>query len=108
MKDKKLKPSVIKKIMDRAIVINTLSFEMCRDFQIMESDKHPDILILRWLTIDISDIDRPKQCYRYECFLKDGSPQLCSIYYTNQQEANEFLWGLTTLYHQKFAIDHTL
>ena len=55
MKTKKLKPSVIHKIMDRAISINTLSFETYRDFQIMESEKHLDILILRWLTIDISD-----------------------------------------------------
>ncbi len=103
-----LKQSVINQIMDRAIAINKTSNERCRDFQIMLSKKHSNTLILRWTTIDISNEDNPVQCYRYECFKTDGTPQLCSIHYTNQEEANDFIWGLQPLYHQQYAIDHTL
>ena len=103
-----LKQSVINQIMDRAIAINKTGKGYCRDFQIMLSEKHSNTLILRWTTIDISNEDNPVQCYRYECFKIDGTPQLCSIHYTNQEEANDFIWGLQPLYHQQYAIDHTL
>lgn len=103
-----LDTAVIQKIMDRAIAINKSSKECCRDFQIMLSSKHKHTLILRWTSIDISNIENPKQCFRYECFEKDGTPQLCSIYYTNQEEANAFFWSLEPLYKQQFAIDHKL
>lgn len=103
-----LKQSVIHDIMDRAVLINKENKLHCRDFQIMISTKIPHILILRWTTIDCTDQDIPVQCYRYECFTKEGVPQLCSIYYTNQNEANEFFWSLESLYHQNYAIDHKL
>ena len=104
----RLKQSVINQIMDRAIAINKIGKEYCRDFQIMLSEKHSNTLILRWTTIDISNEDNPVQCYRYECFKTDETPQLCSIHYTNQEEANDFIRGLQPLYHQQYAIDHTL
>ena len=100
--------SVIYSIMSRAIQINTSCKEMCRDFKIMESSKHKNTLILRWRTIDISNVDNPVQSYRYECFKLDGTPQYCSIYYSNVEQANEFIESLTSLHHQQFAIDHTL
>jgi hypothetical protein len=99
---------VIQAIMDRGMQIDKGCNEHCRDFRIMVSDKHPDILILRWRTIDIGDIDRPIQCYRYECFEMDGTPQHCSIHYSDQQEANDFFSGLETLHTQECAIDHKL
>jgi len=103
-----LKQSTIHKIMDRAIEINKSCKEHCRDFQIMISPKRMHVLILRWITIDISNVDNPIQYYRFECFKTDGTAQLCSIYYSNQEEANEFLWTLEPLYHQQYAIDHKL
>ena len=103
---KKLKQTVIEKMMDRAIQINGLSQNPCRDFSVMASPVHKDTLILRWTNIDISDLDNPKQCYYYECFYLDGTPHNCSIHYSNQEEANEFFWGLKTLYKQDFSIDH--
>ncbi len=105
---KELQQAVIHKIMDRAIAINKACAAQCRDFQIMRSTKHENTLILRWTAIDISNEDNPLQCYRYECFKKDGSPQLCSIHYSNQEEANAFIWSLESLYHQHYAIDHKL
>ena len=99
---------IINAIMDRAIYINKECAEHCRDFRIMESSMHKDTRILRWTTIDISNVDRPVQCYRYECFDMDGTPLNCSIHYSDQQEANEFFMSLTTLYKQEFSIDHTL
>ena len=105
---RELKISVIENIMERGIAINKTCKEMCRDFQIMVSKEHPNMLLLRWTVIDISNPDNPMQCYRYECFKTDGSAMLCSLYYTNQQEANDFLWSLEPLYHQDYAIDHKL
>lgn len=99
---------VIQKIMDRAMDINKGCEERCRDFQIMVSTERKDTLILRWTTIDLSNIENPVQCFRYECFEMDGTPQLCSIHYTNQEEANAFFWSLEPLYKQQFAIDHKL
>lgn len=101
-----LNQEVINKIMNRAIEINKSTTLACRDFIIMKSNKFLDTLILRWNCIDIQDLDKPKQCFRYECFELDGSPKLCSIHYSNQEEANQFIWSLISLYHQKFAIDH--
>lgn len=103
-----LKQSVINKIMDRAIDINRACKEQCRNFQIMLSRKRENTLILRWTTIDISNVDNPLQCYRYECFKTDGTPQLCSVHYADQEEANDFIWSLEPLYHQQYAIDHKL
>ncbi|WP_346881280.1 hypothetical protein [uncultured Algibacter sp.] len=108
MDKKTLKVGVIQKIMDRAIEINKSCKEQCRDFQIMVSPKHENTLILRWTNIDISNIDNPVQCYRYECFKTDGTPQLCSIHYTNQEDANIFFWSLEPLHQQQCAIDHKL
>ncbi len=106
---KKVSNQVIEKIMDRGMQIDKDCHEHCRDFKIMvASERHPDILILRWTTIDIDDIDRPKQCYRYECFETDGTPQDCSIHYSDQNEANDFFSGLETLHTQQCAIDHKL
>lgn len=103
-----LTSGVRNRIMDRAITIHKERTEHCRDFRIMISGTHPNILILRWTTIDISDADRPVQCYRYECFDPDGTPQYCSIFYTDQEEANTFFTGLQTLHAQECAVDHTL
>ncbi len=99
---------VITSIMNRGMLIDKNCREHCRDFKIMISKKHQNTLILRWTTIDIEDIDRPKQCYRYECFDMDGTPQHCSIHYANQEEANAFFLGLKTLHVQECAIDHKL
>ncbi|WP_027395062.1 hypothetical protein [Aquimarina latercula] len=99
---------IINVIMTRAVQINKECREHCRDFRIMESPMHKKTRILRWTTIDISNVDRPIQCYRYECFDMDGTPQNCSIHYSDRQEANEFFLSLTTLYKQEFSIDHTL
>lgn len=103
-----LKKEVINIIMDRAIEINKATSNQCRDFRIMISKIRPDTLILQWNCIDLTDFDNPKQCYRYECFDLDGTPQLCSIHYSNQEEANAFFWSLESIYHQQYAIDHTL
>ena len=103
---RQLNKDVINKIMDRAIELNNSCNEHCRDFRIMESPDRSEVLILRWTTIDISNIDNPVQCYHYECFELDGTPQNCSIYYNNQEEANEFVFTLKTLYKQLFSIDH--
>lgn len=105
---KKLKQSVIDAIMDRAVEINKACKEQCRDFEIMLSRKRENSLILRWTSIDISNEDNPVQHYRYECFQTDGTSQMCSVHYADQEEANEFIWSLEPLYHQKFAIDHKL
>ncbi|WP_238528680.1 hypothetical protein U8527_10395 [Kordia algicida OT-1] len=94
--------------MDRAIEINQSCKESCRDFRIMTSPMRADTLILRWRTIDISNEDNPIQYYHYECFKMDGTPEFCSVYYTDQDQANDFITSLQMLYHQKFAIDHTL
>lgn len=102
----RLRKKVIETIMDRAMAISEGCKEQCCDFEIMISDQYTDTLILRWLTIDISNVDMLYQCYRYECFDMDGTPQYCSIHYSNQQEANEFFKGLVPLYTQQYAIDH--
>ena len=103
---RKLDDKVVNAIMNHAIAINERSMDECRDFRIMESFMRKDTLILRWMSIDISDEDRPRQCYYYECFNPDGTPQNCSVNYANQQEANEFFYSLLTLHKQKFCIDH--
>ncbi len=103
-----LNKDTINKIMNRAIRINKECEAHCRDFTIMESSLHKNTRILRWTSIDISDVDRPVQCYRYECFNMDGTPQNCSIHYSNQEEANNFFMSLKPLYKQQFSIDHTL
>ena len=108
MDKKVLKQTVIDSIMDRAIAINKGCAEQCRDFEIMLSRKRKNTLILRWTSIDISNEDNPIQQYRYECFQPDGTPQLCSVHYADQEEANEFVWSLEPLYHQLYAIDHKL
>jgi hypothetical protein len=105
---KLLKQSVIIAIMDRAVEINKACKEQCRDFEIMLSRKRENSLILRWTSIDISNEDNPVQQYRYECFQTDGTSQMCSVHYADQEEANEFIWSLEPLYHQQFAIDHKL
>ncbi len=99
---------VIHKMMDSAMHIDKECQLQCRNFTIMTSPLHQSTLILRWMTIDISDIDRPIQNYRYECFDMKGTPQHCSIYYTNQEEANTFFEGLQPLYTQEFSIEHKL
>jgi len=101
-----LPQELIDTIMDQAVLISTSRRECCRDFEIMTSKLHPNTLIMRWLEIDIEDIDDPVQYFRYRCFNPDGSPQNCSIHYSNQQEANTFFSGLYSLYHQPFAISH--
>jgi len=108
MNKKTLRQSVIHKVMDRAIEINKDCKEQCRDFQIMISKKRENTLILRWTTIDVSNVDNPMQCYRYECFNTDGTTQLCSIHHADQEEANDFIWSLEPLHHQQYAIDHKL
>lgn len=103
---RKIDQQIIEKIMDKAIEIDKLSEKQCRDFRIMESDDRKEVLLLRWTTIDISNIDNPIQSYHYQCFELDGTPQHCSIYYSNQEEANSFFFSLRTLYQQLFSIDH--
>ncbi len=105
---RRISRAVIALIMDRAMLIDKDCNEYCRDFRIMVSEQHLNTLILRWTTIDISDIDRPIQCYRYECFESNGTPQHCSIHYSDQQQANAFFSGLETLHLQEYAIDHKL
>lgn len=104
----KIKPEVIEKIFDRAVEINSTCQLECRDFRIMASPSWNPTLILRWTTIDLTSIDNPKQCYHYECFHPDGTPQHCSVHYSDQKEANKFFLSLTTLYKQDFANDHKL
>lgn len=99
---------IIDRIMSRAIEISQACPDDCRDFRIMTSPMRKDVLLLRWTRINIDNIDRPVQCFHYECFEPDGSPQNCSVYYSNQEEANTFFASLTELYQQQFAIDHTL
>jgi len=106
MKKNKNIPLTFYSILDQAVTINEQCAESCFDFTIMTSEYHKDTLILRWLEIDISDIDAPVQQYRYRCFNSDGSPQHCSIHYSNRQEANAFFKSLKTLYIQSFANDH--
>ena len=103
---RKIDEQIIEKIMDKAIDIDKSSKEKCRDFRIMEADDRKEVLLLRWTTIDISNIDNPIQCYHYQCFELDGTPQNCSVYYNNQEEANAFFFSLKTLYQQLFSIDH--
>ena len=102
----KVSQRVINKMMDRAIEINRQWKEECRDFTIMVSPLRSNTLLLRWTTINIENIDNPIQCYFYECFNTDGTPQNCSVNYTDQEEANEFFWSLEKRYEQQFASDH--
>ncbi len=92
--------------MDRAIEISKGCQDACRDFRIMTSPMRKEVLILRYTTINIDNIDNPIQCYRYECFELDGTPQLCSVNYSDQQEANDFFVSLKTHYKQGFCNSH--
>ncbi len=103
-----LKKTVRDKIMDCAITINRECPEECRDFRVMTSPLRPGVLILRWTAINIDYPEKPVQCFRFQCFEPDGSPQHCSVYYADQQEANAFFSGLRTLYRQTFAVDHKM
>ena len=82
------------RITARAKAIIQYCGDTCADFQIMESPLHANTLILRWLSIDISDIDRPSQCYQYECFEPDGTPMHCSIFYDTPAEEEAFYLSL--------------
>lgn len=104
----RISKKVIASIMNRGMQIDKNCKEHCRDFRIMVSREHPNTLLLRWTTIDIGDVDRPKQCYRYECFDMDGTPRHCSIHYSDQKQANVFFSELETLHLQQCAMDHTL
>lgn len=104
----KIEKEVIDRIFERAQEIHYSCNEECRDFRIMVSPSWNPTLILRWLTIDLSNIDNPVQCFRYECFHPNGTPQNCSVHYANQGEANSFFADLQTLYRQEFSIDHKL
>lgn len=103
-----LSKGIIAKIMNRGITIEREYAHACRDFRIMTSPLYQNTLILRWTTIDITDIDRPVQQYHYECFDSDGTAQGCSIHYTDRPQANAFFESLETLYAQECAIDHNL
>lgn len=103
---KEIKPSIIHLIMDRAMEINANCNEECRDFRIMVSPMKHKTLILRWTSINIENLDKPKQAYAYECFNEDGSTQNCGVNYTNQEEANQFYFSLFTLHQQDFCTDH--
>jgi len=106
--EKEVSKSVIDKIMERAMVVSKQCKDHCRDFRIMTSEMRKETLILRWTTINIDDIERPGQCFRYECFSPNGISQNCSINYSNVQEANQFFWSLETLHKQEFSTDHKL
>ncbi|MFC4633522.1 hypothetical protein ACFO3O_06365 [Dokdonia ponticola] len=93
----------IQKIMEGAVLIQKHCKESCFDFQVMTSRFHKDTLILRWVEVDISDVERPIQCYRYRCYHLDGSAQNCSIHYNNVQEANTFFKSLETHFRQDFV-----
>lgn len=102
----KLPLTVINRIMDRAEEISKSTPDECRNFTIMESPEYPDTLILRWTSIDVSDIERPVQCYLYECFNPDGTTTDCRISHKNQEAANQFFWGLKPRFQQTFCNDH--
>jgi len=103
-----MKPKIIEALMGRAIEINADCPEQCRYFAIMTSSMRPDAWILRWLNINIDDLDNPIQTYHYECFHQDGSPQNCGVHYANPQEANAFFNSLIPHYSQEYAGDHKL
>lgn len=105
---KPLDKDIICRVMNRAIQISRSCPEECRDFEIMQSPMREGILILRWTSINIENIDKPVQCYHYECFSPDGQSQHCSIHFSSQQEANEFFYSLQPLHRQQFANDHKL
>lgn len=105
---KQLDHKVIVRMMDRAIEINRQCPEECRDFKIMVSPMRENTLVLRWTTINIDNIDKPVQCFHYECFDMDGYSRNCSVDFADQDEANDFFWSLQTLHRQQFANDHKL
>ena len=104
--NKPVPTEILHKIMDRAIEINQSSAETCRDFTVMASPKRKNTLILRWLSIDLSNPRRIKQTFFYECFTPTGDPMYCSVFHWDQDEANGFFVSLKPLYGQKFAMDH--
>ena len=99
----KISKEITQKIWDQAITIDKSCMESCFEFQIMTSKFHKDTLILRWIEVDISDVERPIQCYRYRCFNIDGSSQNCSIHYADQAEANAFFKSLRAYPTQEFT-----
>ena len=101
----KLNQKVIRSLMQRARVLAQSCPETCRDFRIMRSPLRSKTLILRWTAIDLSDEDKPTQCFRYECFHRDGRPQHCSVHYSDVNEANAFFDTLETLYRQTYPGD---
>ena len=101
-----MKQTIINKLMDRGIEIARQCPETCRDFRIMTSSMRKATLILRWTAIDLSDEDKPVQCFRYECFNVDGSPQNCSVHYASVTGANAFFASLVTHYQQDCCGDH--
>jgi len=103
---RKIENKVIQKMMNRAILINQTCEGECRDFRIMTSPMRENTLLLRWTSIHITNPERPMQCFHYECFYLDGTPQNCSVNYSNPEEANAFFWGLETHYKQTFSTDH--
>ena len=105
---KKLSPQIKAQIMNRAMVHSKASRYECRDFRIMISPMRKNTLILRWTTINIENLEKPKQCFHYECFNEDGSSQNCSVNYTNQEEANQFFYSLTTLHQQNYCAAHQI
>ncbi len=105
---KPINKEIVHRIMDRAVEINRLCPEECRDFEIMVSPMREGILVLRWTSINLENIDKPVQCYHYECFSPDGVSQHCSIHFSSQDEANDFFFSLESLYRQKFAHDHKI
>lgn len=104
----KIEKRVIQRIMDEAIQLQKQSEDQCCEFTILTSHLHPQILILRWLSIDISNIDQPTQHYQYQCFYPDGSKHNCEIHYTNQEDTNAFFSSLQSHYQQPFARTHQL
>ena len=85
------------RIKQRAGAISKISPHECRDYSLHRSPLHPGSLILRWLSIDIGDIDHPRQCYEYECFEEDGQPLHCSVFYDSPAEAEAFFQSLTPI-----------
>ena len=97
MSNKTISLEVKARIAERARQIIQHSAEECRDFSLHRSLLHPKTLILRWLSIDLYDIDHPHQCYLYECFDEQGSPLNCSIHYATITEAERFYNSLEDL-----------
>ena len=105
---KELNDTVIEKVMNRAIEISAACGDECRDFRIMVSPEKKDTLILRWIAINLDNVDKPVQCYQYECFNLDGISKNCSVNHSTQEQANKFSRSLKTLYKQTYCNDHKI